>query len=821
MSKLTMNKNLNTKTNNTNSLSAISKELNLKLTSLDWEDILLKIQDFATSGCAKIKISELHTCPNQEVAHQQMQNIFYAQELVQTGVRPFMESLDLFESWHSRLRKQAVLKTIEIKDVRHFCLETLALYEALNTIEQQSGSENKWCHKLFQSLMDSEEPLSAIDQLITPHGEIRSDASEKLFQLFREKENLTRQIEKTLDKTVNDHQMVNLLQDKYVTTREGRWVLPIKSGMQHYMPGVIHSSSQTKQTVFMEPESIIPMNNRLRQVELDVEIEIERLLTELSEYLSSLQTDFSATRDKLEEADICIAKAQWSLRIQAQPFTFSVDRFVLNEVRHPLLVFSQNEQRPVVANTVELNDKKSILLLSGPNAGGKTVLLKSIGLAAQMARCGLPICASDSSELPFFSHIQIGIGDSQSVGAELSTFAAHLKILQASVQLKGLNNLILIDEICGSTDPEEGSALARAFIERFSSNQVFSIITSHLGPLKTGWTDQDHVLNGSLEYDNTSGKPTYQFLQGIPGDSLAIQTAKRVGVDNDIVQRSTELLSPETRKRLSAIEELDRLKHDLSLLQEHLRKEQQRAKFEKEKYEALSKKFQKEKDDLLAKSIKQAEKKIEELVQQAKVEQTFKKHTALQEIKTNLPEIVKSKPGSGTSGNIESAKDFAGRYPPGARVYIPSLKQDGLIQSLPNGKGEVMILSGSLRMMLPWQDIKPPEKAQNPTADLVRRAQMHQRSNNRTTVAISDEEKVVDLRGQTVEEALSKLEMQLDQSASMKDDRIKVIHGHGTEALKKAVRTYLSRSVYVKKWKAGSPEQGGDGITWVELSDEN
>lgn len=792
-----------------------------EMTALDWTEVIKNIQTLATSGAARLQIASLKEFPDAQAAEASVSEIFDGIELLQTGIRPFAESLDLFEPWFTRIRRNAVLRAIDIKDVRSFCLELIAAREATSALASQ---QNEWCAQVYKNIMNADEPLSAIDQILTPRGDIRSDASETLYRLHREKENLTRQIESTLDKTVNAHEMTNLLQDKYVTTREGRWVLPIRSGMQHYMPGVIHGSSQTKQTVYMEPEAVVPMNNRLRQVEVEIEDEIERLLTELSHYLTGLSSQFSQSRQWLEMLDINLAKAQWSLKIDAKRFSFSEKQILLNNIRHPLLVLTQiahedgTHRKQVVGNTVQLSEKKSILLLSGPNAGGKTVLLKSIGLAAQMARCGLPICADENSEIPFFSKIQIGIGDAQSVDQELSTFAAHLKVLHQASQLHGYENLILLDEICGSTDPEEGAALARAFIEKFSQNNVFSIITSHLGPLKTGWKPEDAVMNGSLEYDAKTGKPTYQYLQGIPGDSLAIQTARRVGVPQDIVDRSIQLLAPETRIRLSGLEEIDLLKADLSNLREHLKKEQKRAQFEKDRYVAMSEKLQKEKDDLLAKALKQAEKKIDELISQAKVEQTFKKHISLQDVKNTLPEIVKSKVGSSSQNqSIESAADFAKYFPPGTKVYVPSLQQDGVVQSTPNGKGEVQILSQSLRLAIPWQQLKPADKAQNPTAHLVRR---HAGGGGVFSVALQDSEKTLDLRGQTVEEAISQLELELDRSASRKEGRIKIIHGHGTEALKKAVRTYLSRSQFVKKWKSGSVEQGGDGVTWAEISDD-
>ncbi|MFN7728581.1 MAG: endonuclease MutS2 [Bdellovibrio sp.] len=771
---------------------------------LDWNEVLKKIQSFATSGTARLTLQELPPKSNADEARLHLNDVFDAMTLLSHGPRPFMESLDLFEPWHSRIKRNAVLKALEIKDVRSFCLEVIALDEVLKL------SNTAWARRTQSQLMAAEEPLSAIDQILTPRGEIRSDASEKLYNLFREKENLARQVEHTLDRLVKDNDMQTYLQDKYVTTRDGRWVLPIRSGSRHSVEGVIHGSSHTKQTVFMEPAGVIPLNNRLRQVEVEIEDEIERLLTQLSEYLATKTLGFTESRSLLSEADSLLAQAQFSVLIEGKGFEFSDEEILLNEVKHPLLVIAQKNP---VANTVQMPQQKSILLLSGPNAGGKTVLMKSIGLAAQMARAGLPICAGEGSRLPFFEKILVGIGDSQNIGAELSTFAAHLKVLHSASELKGFQNLILVDEICGATDPEEGSALARAFIEKFSKNKTFAVVTSHLGPLKSGWTEDDRVLNGSLEYDSKSGRPTYQFIQGIPGDSLAIQTAKRVGVPQDLIERAMTLLSPVTRSRLAGLEQIEQIKSDLHLLQDSLKREKSKTFAEKEKYQKLLAEHEKDKENLLAKAVREAQKKVDELISQARADETFKKHRSLQEIKHQLPEIVKSRAGVTQQVTaVTTSEEFGKRFPPGTKVYIPSLGQDGVIQSTPNGKGEILVMSNSIRLSLPWSELKPPMVASNPTAEILRRS-------GPVTVALHDSDRVIDLRGMTVEESIEQLEMSLDQASASQEDRIKIVHGHGTEALKKAVRTYLSRSVYVKKWKAGSPEQGGDGVTWAELGD--
>jgi len=773
----------------------------LDLQNLDWLRVLEKIKASATSESAREKILEIAPLSSASEAKESFQEILAAGEVLKMGHRPFMQTLDLFPAWFTRLKKKSVLKTLEIRDIRSFCLECLALREALR--QHQSD----WTNRLLDVLMNPEEPLSAIDQILSPHGEIRSDASETLHRLFNEKERLAREIQQSLDRLVHDHQMENLLQEKFVTTREGRWVLPIKSGMQHHMPGVIHGSSQTKQTVYMEPEKIIPVNNRLRQIDVEIEDEIERLLTQLSQYLSQRSAEFEVSSHQMEKCDIRFAEAQFCGLINATACEFSEEDFELHEVRHPLLLLSG---KTVVSNTVSMDQNKSILLLSGPNAGGKTVLLKSIGLAAQMARCGILVCANETSKIPFFKKIIIGIGDAQSIGDDLSTFAAHLKILNEASQLKGQQNLVLVDEICGSTDPEEGAALARSFIEAFAENKILAVITSHLGPLKSGWSETSAILNGSLEYDTSTGKPTYQFLAGIPGESLALQTAKRVGVSPQLLERAREVLSPSSRARLEALEQLESLKKDISSLQEKLRKEMTAAQNQKKKYEKLIADFEKQKDDLLSKTMRKAEKKVDEAITQAKVDQTFTRHRNLQDIKFQLPEIVKARPVTFNS-LAENSDDFSKKFPPGTKVYVTSLNQDGIIQSSPNSKGEVYVLANSIRLQVPWQELKPPGQASNPTHQLVRQS-------SQAHFANMDQNRSLDLRGKMVESALEELEMALDRAVTHKEERIKIIHGHGTEALKKAVRTYLSRSVYVKKWKAGTGEQGGDGVTWVELN---
>ena len=775
------------------------------LTAIDWNEVVQRLEQFSTCETARQILEETAPLKSTSECKNSFSIINQAAAILSSGPRPFFESLDLFQTWHQRLKRSAILKSIELKDVRSFCRECLAFGDVIFNFN------SPWAESLKVDLMDSELTLERIDQIITADGDIRSDASPTLKSLFKEKTQLAVTIRSSLDRIVKDHQLETVLQDRYVTNREGRWVLPVKSGMRHQFEGLIHAASQSRQTVFMEPKEIIPSNNRLRQIDIEIEDEIEQLLTELSIYLHSQTESFEISQVKMLEADIRFSQARLHMQLKSSSCQFSDQGFELVDLRHPLLVLN-NEA--VVPNTVELNTNKKLLLLSGPNAGGKTVLLKSIGLAAHMARCGLPICAGEKSSLPFVKHMHIGVGDHQNVGEAMSTFAAHVKVLSEASEARSPRDLILIDEICGSTDPEEGAALARAFVETYSESGAFSIITSHLGALKKGWDDNSSVINGSLEFSPHTG-PTYQFILGVPGQSLAIQTAERVGVSKSIIEKAVQHMSPESKQYQQTLKEIEHFKNEVAKLRSDLLEEKKSFNKKKSKYEVLIQKFEKERQGLLDQSVKKAERKVTTLIKHAKVDDIFNRHTNLQKIKSDLPKVIKDNENSG-KGAL-SADEFIAAYPPGTKVYVETIGKDGVIQGLPNGKGDIPILSGSMRITVPWSALKPPIHMENRTKQILQNRRITHRHFDSPTL---DRDRIIDVRGLKVDEALKKVEFDLDQATLNGEDRVKVIHGHGSsDRLKRAVRSYLSRSLYVKKWQAGRKENGGDGVTWLEIED--
>src|SRR5665213_2251150 len=297
------------------------------MNNLDWDEILTRLAGFATSQAARELLAQLQPLESPRAAEKSFAEISETVAILELGRRPFMESLDLYTVWHQRLAKGAVLKTLELKDLRHFCLEILALREVLKE------HSSPWAKSVSMGLMDATEPLSAIDQIMTPEGDIRNDASQELFQLFNEKNQVVRQTQGILDRLIRQHEMEPVLQDRYVTNREGRWVLPVRSGKQHSFEGIIHASSQSKQTVFMEPKEIIPLNNRLRQIEVDMEEEIERLLRQLSEYLLRRITEFETSRKLLLEGDLRFAQAQLAAHMNAQAPVFDENEIAMTDIK--------------------------------------------------------------------------------------------------------------------------------------------------------------------------------------------------------------------------------------------------------------------------------------------------------------------------------------------------------------------------------------------------------------------------------------------------------------------------------------------------------
>jgi DNA mismatch repair protein MutS2 len=785
--------------------------MKMQYQGLDWASLTSEISAKAQSVRAKENCSSLSVFPNEILAIKSVENILQASPLTENNLLPLV-IIDSTPMVLERLEKQAVLDIKEIRTLRDFLGVASAQKNLLKEVK------NEWCKNVSSKIADFISQMSSIDRVLSPSGEVNESASVELQTFCDERRRLNREVAKTLDLIVRKQQLESVLQDKYVTTREGRLVIPVKSGSQHDLKGLIHDRSQTKQTVFMEPEEVVPLNNKLREIHNQIQEEIYRILKELSEYLSRFNRSFWNADEALLECDVVFAKNMIAKKMSAIDFIFSETKnLLLKDLKHPLLVLQGVD---VISNTVHLNFVKRILLLSGPNAGGKTILLKAIGLVSQMARCGLPIPVSPGSELPFFSTVDAVIGDLQSVGENLSSFSSHIGRLNGALKSTGPSHLLLIDEICGATDPEEGAALARSFIENFSEQEIFAVITSHLGPLKENWASDSNVEHGSLEFDNKTNLPTYQLLVGFPGRSLAISVAKRLGVPEKIIERARSFLNPLSLTRTKDLQDIEEVKDQLMDLRRQTQAEVAEAKSKREEYQELVRKFREQRDMWLEKALQKAQKKIENLIEDARLERL--KSKTLHEIKAELPEIIKAKPSQ--IPKIQTIDDFKEFFKPGTPAFLSRLGRQVLVQSEPDQKGQVSVQADSMRLQVPWHHLQMVSAPKNDDLQSVPR-----RNQSGTFTRMSNQTKAsneviqttgeIDLRGRRPDEALELLEKFLDNATLDKLDRIKVIHGFGTEILKRSVRQFLSKSSYVQKWKGGDLSTGGDGITWVELSD--
>ncbi|MEM7646792.1 MAG: Smr/MutS family protein, partial [Pseudomonadota bacterium] len=425
-----------------------------------------------------------------------------------------------------------------------------------------------------------------------------------------------------------------------------------------------------------------------------------------------------------------------------------------------------------------------------------------------MARCGLPSCTGHGSLLPFFEEIFVAVGDSQSVDDSLSTFAGHLKVLDQACHAKGAKSLVLIDEICGSTDPDEGAALARGFIHHYAYQGAFGLITSHLGPLKMGWEEGSGIVNGSMNYDSESGRATYEFIRGVPGKSLAFATAKKIGILDSVYTNAKLYLSPAGQKRLQSMEEVERIKEEVSQLKAQLRKEVEAAKKQQEELDKKNREFMREREERLQKEVQSSLEKVKDDIKKGHIKNLFEKHEKREKISVDFPEVVKYQQQS-SDQQYDSIESFTKAFPPGSVVFVTSLNQDAIVQGEANSKGEIPILSGSMRLFVDWQQLKPPKKTQNP---------LKKKKNTSQSQVVYDIKKdEIDLRGLTTVEAIEKLEVTLDKAQANQIERIRIIHGHGSDSLKKAVRSHLSRSVYISRWQISGAHEGGDGATLAYL----
>lgn len=668
----------------------------------------------------------------------------------------------------------------------------------------------------LQAFFDLHQLRTSIDRAVDAEGNIRESATPELRHLTHHAASLKQQMRQRLDTILASKRYTEVLQERYFAQREGRYVVPVKDEMRGKIPGIVHDISASGATVFLEPRELVDLNNAIKVADLEVQREVRRILQELSAMVAGQAAVLLAGLAALARLDSIGAKAAFGHLVQGQTVALNDrGRVMLRQARHPLLVLGRER---VVANDILLDETVHVLVISGPNTGGKTVTLKIVGLFALMVRAGLPLpCAADS-DMAVFPGIYADIGDAQDLANDLSSFSAHMtqmiRLLQEASPGRS-KSLVLLDEPVTSTDPAEGAALAEALLLRLAGLGMKVVATTHYNQLKVLAQGEPGFRNASVEFDVGTLSPTYRLQMGLPGGSSAIEIAGRLGMEEAILDHAMRLLNKGDRSLEQVLGELQekqrRLSEDAARAAE-LRIEAERSAREAaeiaDRLRTSEREERKGTRKKLADELLRARAQVQGIVEEAKRERTLVK---AREAKEKLAEVeVRGQP------LLTEAVDVVplDRLQAGDRVELARLGKTGVLLEAPQGKKRVRVRVGDVEMSVAVSSLiglGGPHESERSAAAAPRRLPPS------APLAEAEAATVLDLRGRMADEALDATVAALDRAALAGAPLLRIIHGHGTGRLKAVIRDYLKSSPYVAAFRAGERAEGGDGVTVVEL----
>ncbi|GAW92264.1 muts2 family protein [Calderihabitans maritimus] len=780
---------------------------------LELPKILAKLKECCTSSLGKKLVEELHPSADIGEVSTRLQETTEAREVLR---RYPLVPLGGIREIEEPLRKAQIGRLLEPFELLAV-VDTLRASRRLKKFLLEIEGDFPLLKKEAASLAVLREIEREVNEAITPEGEVADHASAELLRIRKQIRNIQDRIKKHLESILRSPEQQKYLQEKIITLRGDRYVVPVKQEYRSFFPGLVHDQSASGATLFIEPMAVVELNNELRRLKAAEQKEIEAILAQLTTLISAKIPQIRETLQALARIDFIMAKGRLSERMDAGlPSLNQEGRIKLIGARHPLIPGS------VVPISLHLGKDFDILVITGPNTGGKTVTLKTVGLLTLMAQCGLHVPAEAGTELAVFGQVFADIGDEQSIEQSLSTFSSHMTNIVNILQVADDNSLVLLDELGAGTDPTEGSALAIAILEYLQQKRAKTIATTHYSELKIFAFNTDRVENASVEFDIDTLQPTYRLTIGLPGRSNAFEIASRLGLSPEVVNRArqhlsgeemrlTELLQElEEKRRVSERErkEIEKLKGQLELLKNELELkkaelEQKEARILKEAYEKgqeIIKEYRQKAEAV----VKEMEYTLDEEFRKARVRAEQQAREKLKDMDRQLDEEI-DKYTPAQKGTAPST------VKPGDYVEIPRLQQKGYVVSEPNTQGEVQVQVGILKLNVPLKDIRlaSGDKATEEQKASIGRIMAEKTKNIRPEI---------DLRGMTVEEAVAAVERYLDDAVLSGLARVFIIHGKGTGALRTAIREYLSEHKQVKNFWFGSPKEGGTGVTVVELT---
>lgn len=650
-----------------------------------------------------------------------------------------------------------------------------------------------------------------IEKSIASEEEVSDKASSTLYNIRR---NLKEKNSSVRDK-INSYVKSNAqyLQDSLYTMRGDRYVLPVKTEYKGAVPGLVHDQSSTGATLFIEPMSLVNLNNEIKELMLKEMAEIERILTELSSKVKDNVEVCNSNMKILLELDFIFAKGKYASSVNAvHPEVNEDGSFNIIEGRHPLI-----DPLHVVPSDIYLGKNFTALMITGPNTGGKTVTLKTTGLAHIMALSGLLITANEGSSISFYREVFADIGDEQSIEQNLSTFSSHLTNIVKIMESADDESLVLFDELGAGTDPTEGAALAISIIETLKARGTKIMATTHYSELKGYALKTPGVENASVEFDVQTLRPTYRLLIGIPGKSNAFEISRRLGLDEFVIEKAKECMSKDNLE----FEDLIRDLQEKSIIASKDARDAQKVKLEAEKLKRSYEEKLKKLDTTRDKAYNEARSEAKQIIADAKDEadeilkamRELEKlgisgggRNRLQEERKKLKESLEDKEKSLIKAR-ENNGEVIEKVTLGMEVFLPSLNQKVIVISMPDNRGEVQVEAGIMKINVKLKDLRKCESAQKPKEKKKREVKLNLKS----------VESRVDLRGLDAEEACYRVDKYLDEAYMSNLGEVTVVHGKGTGVLRKAMNDMLKRHPHVKSYRLGLYGEGGDGVTMVVL----
>ena len=789
---------------------------NKSLSTLEYNKIISRLVSFARSDGAKQILHKLEPM---------------------TDIDKINTALDYTNDALTRVYQKGSVDFSRIKDIRG-SIARLKVGSSLNALELLNISMLLECAAhikgYYEQRADSIQPLidmldpvtllnNAIKKCIISEDEISDDASANLRSIRRQKNIAADRIHTELNKILNSPSTRTYLQDYVITTRQGRFCLPVKAEYKSLMPGMVHDQSSTGSTVFIEPAAVVKLNNDIRELELKEQAEIEVILADLSakaaEYTDSLLSDYEI----LTNLDCIFAKALLSRHFNcSRPVMNNKGIVNIKKGRHPLI-----EPHTVVPIDIYLGTDFNLLIITGPNTGGKTVSLKTVGLLTLMAQAGLNIPALEHSDIAVFDNIFADIGDEQSIEQSLSTFSSHMTNTVDILKKADSNSLILFDEIGAGTDPTEGAALAIAILDSLHRRNITTMATTHYSEIKMYALTTDGVENACCEFDVQSLRPTYRLLIGVPGKSNAFAISKKLGLSDNIINDASRRLDSEDIKFEDLVtdleqsrvtiererEELNEYKAQIAQLKSELTKKTERLD---ERTDNIIRKANEEAARILKDAKEYADKTINAMNKHGMTVKELEKHrSAIREKMNKRQEKLKIEPANNISEH--KAHDIS-EFKVGMHVKVLTMNVIGTVSQIHKNKNQVTVLVGSLSTKMDIKNLAILKGYKDPaeTSSKPKGAGGSGKIKMSKSSSVSSE---INLLGYTVDEAIAVLDKYLDDAYIARIPQVRIVHGKGTGALRSGITSYLHGVPYIKEFRLGQIGEGAEGVTIVTFKD--